>query len=620
MWKRTEAKSAARAGHPPALLCAILAFTGAMAGSGPAVAQAPRSVHLVEHPAEAADFDLRQSAALFVGIRRFTHDSQVAEVPYAVDDAVDLAFSLSLDLDSRLVEPGRVALALSGEPRKPESQQRLSALTAAGAVIHPAGQADILALLGQQVRAAGRDGVLILSVATHGFSEEGNHYLLSASSLLQHRETALRAEKIFDLVAGSAASRRLLFLDACRERLIAARQVGPDPRSAASPALLRAIAQAQGQVIFFASPIGGYAYDDDVRKNGVFTAAVLDGLQCEAASDERGFVTVNTLQAYVNERVVAWQRAQGDLSLSQGTEGIQVNFDGKAAGMPLAVCERSQSPASNPAAARFMDRSFNVFNRSGLWLWGDQVDGIVAHTETADLDGDGRNEVVVGVGPGGEDTGKILVFDESGELRWSAETTTRFNYAGGQSGRMTVRTFLTGDLFRRGQRQVVVLSQDAEGWYQSRLSVLDSDGRLLSSYHHPGHLHRVALGAPSPEEAPRILVAGLNNDLRPRFKSEANVGAVFVLDPADIRGEAPPYYGRAGKGSHLWYGVLSPAGQAIERLEVVDRDQDGTREISVWTSSGFAFYLDFAGHLLTVAGTDKATLERSTFSLFPEDE
>ena len=137
MWKRTEEKSATWAGHPPALLYAILALTGSMAGSGPAAAQAPRSVRLLEHPAEAADFDLRQSAALFVGIRRFTHDSQVAEVPYAVDDAVDLAFSLSLDLDSRLVEPGRVVLALSGEPRKPESQQRLSALAGGGRVISP---------------------------------------------------------------------------------------------------------------------------------------------------------------------------------------------------------------------------------------------------------------------------------------------------------------------------------------------------------------------------------------------------------------------------------------------------------------------------------------------------
>src|ERR1700686_2757436 len=76
-------------------------------------------------------FDPAQSAALFVGVRDFTYDETVTEVRYAVDDAVDLAYVLAIGGKPHLVEPGRVILALSGDPQKPRSQQKLEALIAA---------------------------------------------------------------------------------------------------------------------------------------------------------------------------------------------------------------------------------------------------------------------------------------------------------------------------------------------------------------------------------------------------------------------------------------------------------------------------------------------------------
>ncbi len=128
--------------------------------------------------AEATGFDRAQSAALFVGVRYFTHDETLAEVRYAVDDAVDLAFVFALDRNVRLVDAGRVVLALSGEPQKPESQQKLDALRAAGATIREAGETDILALLERQSRSVRKKGILIVSISTHGFNADGLHYLL----------------------------------------------------------------------------------------------------------------------------------------------------------------------------------------------------------------------------------------------------------------------------------------------------------------------------------------------------------------------------------------------------------------------------------------------------------
>src|SRR5258706_448855 len=102
---------------------------------GSLTAQPTRSAESLppNHPAETSGFDRSQSAALFVGVRHFTHDENLTEVRYAVDDAVDLAFVFALDHNVHLVEAGRVVLALSGDPQKPESRQKLAALRAAGA-------------------------------------------------------------------------------------------------------------------------------------------------------------------------------------------------------------------------------------------------------------------------------------------------------------------------------------------------------------------------------------------------------------------------------------------------------------------------------------------------------
>lgn len=281
-------------------------------------------------------FDPQQSAALFVGVRRFPDDKTLAEVRYAVDDAVDLAFLLAMDAKVPLINPGRVVLALSGEPQKPESRQNLNRLVAAGARVRFAGQTDVLNALDDQARAAGRNGLLLIAFATHGVSSEGTQYLLTATSVLRHRETTLSENEIRDIASRSDAARSLILIDACRERLTDDRRNGaPDLRSVAP--LIRAMAHAHGQVVLEAAAAGQYAYDDDERRNGVFTAAVIDGLRCGASPDARGLVTVDTLSAFVEERVLTWIRKHRDVNIERAT---QMTSEGGTKNMPLAACRR----------------------------------------------------------------------------------------------------------------------------------------------------------------------------------------------------------------------------------------------------------------------------------------
>jgi len=303
----------------------------------PASAQEDRGSRLIPTDTPPLQqFDPAQSAGFFVGVRTFSADKSLAEVPYAVDDAVDLAYLFSIELG--LIPPGRLILALSGEVQKHESRRRLKTLIEAGALTHGASQAEFYSTLLRQARTAHGRGIFVVAIATHGFDNRGIHYLTSATSILDFIDrTGIAASDVFDTVSESEASRRIVLIDACRERLTANRSPVFNERSRMTPELAQAISQIEGQVIFTAARVGAYAYDDGDRGNGVFTGAILDGLRCRAETDGRGFVTIQTLGRYVNSRIVEWVRIFKGPSFAR-TAGIESNLGGAASEMPLVSC------------------------------------------------------------------------------------------------------------------------------------------------------------------------------------------------------------------------------------------------------------------------------------------
>ncbi len=383
-----------------------------------------RMLHDKDAPAPRS-FDPQQSAALFVGVRKFTRDENILEVPYAADDAVDLAYRFALDRRIALVSPSRVVIALSGRPQKEESKRRLDALEQAGATIEKTGPSDILMLLQRQAALAGRDGLLIVSIATHGYvGRDGVPYILGSTSLFQYPETALPTPKLFDIASASGASRSLFFIDACRERLSEGARAGASAATAAP--LISRMGHVDGQVVFYAAAAGGYAYDDD--GNGVFTKAVLEGLSCKAAF-AHGAVTVETLRTFVERYVRTWIRQHRDLTIAAAT---QISTDGDSKNMPLCVCAGPPLPAPPGDVVRATHDGANVtaFGSDGARLWSRVVRGSVSRVEVADLRNDGNHEVIVAT------TTSIDVFDRTGANLWSANDT-------GQ-----LATFLLGHLLR----------------------------------------------------------------------------------------------------------------------------------------------------------------------------
>ncbi len=299
--------------------------------------QSARSIRRVSVPApirDAAGFDATESAGLFVGIRQF-EDPEFVEVPYAVDDAVDLAHLFAIELE--LIEPDDVVLCLAGEPQKGVSKSRLESLRSAGAETCRPGLTEIYEQVERLAGAGGQRGLFVLAMASHGYSADGADLLLAADSRYRLlRRTGLSLAALLDLVSQSPARRRLVLLDACRERLSSERAGGADPDSGLGRAFVNAIGRAEGQAVLMAAAEGGYSYNDHKRRNGVFTGAVIEGLRGGAPSGADGLVTVRELAEFVDLRVVEWIRRNRPHQ-PEVSSGITRHFQGKAANLPLAV-------------------------------------------------------------------------------------------------------------------------------------------------------------------------------------------------------------------------------------------------------------------------------------------
>ena len=507
-----------------------------------------RSVRMLVEPVRSAStrFDRKQSAALFVGVGRFTSDS-VAEVPYAVDDAVDLAYVFALERCVSLVPPRRVVLALSGRPVKPESRERLRALREAGAEVCTADAAGIRAALREQAALAGRDGILILAVATHGFLRDGSGYILGATSAVRDPETMLPTAEIFERIASSRAQRSLVFIDACRERMVSGTRSALGSPTTAAP-IVRRLSHTRGQAVFYAAAAGQWAYDDPETRNGVFTSAVIGGMKCGAAK-VRGIVTPETLAGYVERSVHTWIHDNRDPNVGSAT---QVSMDGEARNMALAQCWGG--PHECPARISASGSIIRALSTKNELLWQRNAGSAVNRAETLDLDADGRCEVVFAT----RDT--VTALDDSGKPLWSAH----------DAGKLT--TFITGDLFRQHTNEVVAL-WNGEDSSASRLAVYAPDGRRLGMFDAKARIDRVTIARPTNRHAPRIV---------------ATSGTILlVFDPKKL-----------ATGKPLWSGRVSPRAGAIESIEIVDGNGDGKNDIALTTASGAKVLVDFTGHII----------------------
>lgn len=287
------------------LAAGVLTFCNAFqSGSIPATAPSP----IPESAFEELKFDPAQTVCLFVGVRDFTNPlgtaGQHQEVPYAVDDAIDLAYLFIKEL--RLGKADNTYLAISGKPQKKESSERLEVLKKDGVYTLSPTYTGLIWTIEEISKKAGDKGMIVMSFSTHGFMDDKNTYLTAMDTISSRKNsTSLPLTVLQDSLSAAKSPRKIVLMDACRTRS----RNGSDPQEMQlSKRLMEAVANFDGTATISAAAPGARSYDDDQRQNGVFTTGILDGLTGAAEADDQGFITVDLLSKYTNDRVSAWVR------------------------------------------------------------------------------------------------------------------------------------------------------------------------------------------------------------------------------------------------------------------------------------------------------------------------
>jgi len=253
--------------------------------------------------------DWSRSAGVFIGVQKF-HDDSDLEVPFAADDAVDLAWLFTHE--TNLLPPERTALLLAGRPSKDDSRRNLAAMRHAVQLVEDGGSAlahencldakTIADVVRQQARSVGPDGILVVSFATHGLSHAGEHRLLTADASSRTPYGVVLAS-IIETIETECPGRLLLLIDACRNAPSGDTLLVPSPmwQSRIPMTFLEDVNQRLSYAVLVSATPGTTALADD--GNGYFTRAILDGLRCNASHQPDGYVTLSNLATYVSERV-----------------------------------------------------------------------------------------------------------------------------------------------------------------------------------------------------------------------------------------------------------------------------------------------------------------------------
>lgn len=267
------------------------------------------------------------NTALFVGIGHFADESGLSNLRYTVNDAVALAYVFVQE--TRLVPPQRTWLAISGQPTNEVLEGQLKELLAAGVNLIVPDKIPLLKALQNVMSLPTRaEDMVILSFSSHGFEEKGEAFIMPKDGLANFVvSSGLSLDSVRSLMKETAARKRLLLVDACREV-----PVGETRGSARmNAALAEALRQARGTAIVMSCREGQLSTESSELEHGIFTHYFLEGLRGAAnANEETGLIYLYDVAKYTQEQTRRWVKQ------NRGAEQDPW-FEGDPASLPLAV-------------------------------------------------------------------------------------------------------------------------------------------------------------------------------------------------------------------------------------------------------------------------------------------
>jgi hypothetical protein len=274
--------------------------------------------------------------ALVIGVEDYL-DERAGKVNYAASDARAVADTLQQRAGFR---KDRIVLLATGEPAE---RQPLRSV--------------ILRQLASLPDRVSGDGLLLIYFAGHVVERGGKSYLLPSDALTGNdsllAETAVSVERVKESIRASGAGQVMLFFDAFRK----------DPLGEAFKRGLTFDTHNQEAAAFamlLATGVGQRAYESQTKKQGYFTAALIEALKGRAAGGGRE-VTLDRLVKYLETNVPA--EAQRDLGANALQRPLAVIEGYQSDELALAVSE-SGAPPAKPDPAELIRAAKTIHVRS----------------------------------------------------------------------------------------------------------------------------------------------------------------------------------------------------------------------------------------------------------------
>lgn len=243
---------------------------------------------------------------LAIGVGAYTH-ADVNKLAYSAKDACDFVAVMEKQ-KNQLYADVQVKLLTDGDANRDNILDALDWL---------------------QKQTTHRD-VAMLFFAGHGLMDNsGTFYLLPVGgNPTALRRTCLMKAEIKETVA-NIGGKIIVFIDACHSGNVmkessTTRRGVPDING-----LINELISAEnGGVIFSSSTGRQYSLENKDWNNGVFTKALVEGLNGQAVSTDKGRISVKSLDAYIAERVK---------TLTRGEQTPTTNFPPNVPDFPIAV-------------------------------------------------------------------------------------------------------------------------------------------------------------------------------------------------------------------------------------------------------------------------------------------
>jgi hypothetical protein len=129
----------------------------------------------------------------------------------------------------------------------------------------------------------------------------------------------------------------------------------------------------------------------------------------------------------------------------------------------------------------------------------------------ADIDGDGRTELLLSYVPAGPDqTGRLMCFDHRGRLRWESRFGAARTFGARQFDANYIGVFVKP--VQAGGRHLLLTVANHHIWYPAQAALLDAaNGKVVEEYWHPGAIYHCLIYDIDDDGQPEALLGGINN-------------------------------------------------------------------------------------------------------------